>query len=155
MMAIGEIFMSIIPTGRNRFKSLRNQITVVPQMPFIFNSSVYDNVSLAKEGAKQEDVERILMQLDIYDIKDRIAGENGSFLSGGQKQRISIARALLREGSLIIMDEPETALDGDTKHIIRELVDASKKTIIVISHSGEWENRLGRVYSLSGVFQKS
>lgn len=145
----GNIYVNNTHLEAIDLKSLRNQITIVPQMPFIFNSSVYDNVSFAKEGAKQEDVEKILRKLDIYDIKDRIAGEKGSFLSGGEKQRISIARALLREGSLIIMDEPETALDGDTKQIIRELVDASGKTIIVISHSGEWENMLGRLYSFS------
>ena len=92
-------------------QSLRKNISLVNQSPYIFNLSIRENLLLAKKDATEEELVNALQKASLYDFVqgleqglDSIVGENGVKLSGGQKQRLAIARALLKDSKIIIFD---------------------------------------------------
>lgn len=122
--------------------SLRKRITFVPQEDFVLNTSLYENIVLDSIGVSYEDVKEALRFAQLDDFIDNeklneLAGESGVNISGGQRQRLAIARAFIRDSSVIIFDEPTSALDRENESkIIENLKRLSKnKIIIVISHS--------------------
>ncbi|MBO0719655.1 MAG: ATP-binding cassette domain-containing protein, partial [Blastocatellia bacterium] len=110
-------------------KDLRSQIGVVLQEPFLFSGSIYENISFAKPGATREDVmaaakaanahDFILQKPDGYDTQ---VGERGLTLSGGERQRISIARAILHDPRILILDEATASVDTDTERQIQDAI---------------------------------
>lgn len=145
----GDIEFNGTQLNRIDLKYLREHITLVSQVPFLFNTTVYENVAMARKGAKSGEVEDVIRRLGLYDIKDKEAGENGAYLSGGQRQRISIARALLRDTPVVILDEPDNALDIEVSEWIKKIFKDTNKTIIVITHNNSWMEISDKVYSLS------
>lgn len=122
--------------------SLRKSITFVPQEDFVLNTSLYENIVLDSMGITEDDVKKALRFAQLDDFNDNeklneIAGESGVNISGGQRQRLAIARAFIRDSSVIIFDEPTSALDSENEsRILENLKSLSKdKIIIVISHS--------------------
>ena len=123
--------------------SLRNNISTVPQMPYIFNLSIKENLLLAKPDATQEELEEVCKKAFIHDFivakpdkYDTIVGEGGITLSGGQKQRLAIARVLLKNSKVILLDEATSALDNESQEKIKKTIKAMKKakTIIIVAH---------------------
>ncbi len=123
--------------------SLREQIGYVPQDVFLFSDTVAGNIGFGKDQVGDEDVKLASMQASVEEeIKgfshqyDTMIGERGVTLSGGQKQRISIARALLKDSSLIIFDDCLSAVDSRTeKQILGQLNDfLQDRTAIIITH---------------------
>ena len=124
-------------------KSLRSEISFVSQNTVLFNDSIYNNISFADpeanrdkviEAAKKAHADEFIERLPQgYDTK---IGDDGTLLSGGQKQRIAIARALLKNCSILILDEATSALDSESEKLVQEAVDNLKlgKTTIVIAH---------------------
>ena len=114
-------------------QSLRSQIGVVLQETFLFAGSVYDNIAYAKPDASRDEIiaaakisgahEFIMKLPDAYNTK---VGEKGCTLSGGERQRVSIARALLRNPRILILDEATASLDTETE---RQIQDALQKLI--------------------------
>lgn len=145
----GSIEFNGIPLNGINLESLRDQVTLISQVPFLFNTTVYENVAMAREEAKPEEINDIINKLDLYEIKDKKVGENGAYLSGGQRQRISIARALLRDTSVVILDEPDNSLDFEGNKWIRGIFKDTDKTVIVITHNNSWGELSNKVYSLS------
>ena len=124
-------------------KDLRDQISLVSQNIFLLNDNIYNNIVLGNENISKEHLDKILKQADIYnfinslpDKLDTMIGENGRKVSGGEKQRISIARALLKNSSILIFDEATSMLDNETEdNIISQLLTVFKnKTIILVAH---------------------
>jgi len=123
--------------------SLRSQIGIVLQETFLFSGSVFQNIAYAKQNATMEEVieaaktagaHKFIMSLpDGYNTK---VGERGSTLSGGERQRIAIARALLHDPKILILDEATAALDTETEKQIQEAIQrlASQRTTIAIAH---------------------
>ncbi len=123
--------------------SLRNQISIVLQDIFLFNGSVAENIAYGKKDASLEEIvnaakvarahEFIIEMPDGYDT---VIGERGVKLSGGQKQRLSIARAVLRNTPILILDEATAAVDVETEEKIQQAIHelAASKTIIVVAH---------------------
>ncbi len=122
---------------------LRNNICIITQEILLFNDSIYNNLTIGREGFSQEEIEDVCKIVDIYDFImslenafDTIVGERGIKLSGGQKQRLSIASALLTKCPIVILDEATSALDNETQMIIQKnLYKIFKdKTVIIIAH---------------------
>lgn len=124
-------------------KSLREAIGYVPQDPFLFSATVGENIAFAKPNATQEEIKEaaILSYIhsDIEGFTDgyhTIVGERGVSLSGGQKQRISIARALMLDPEILIMDDSLSAVDAKTEATILQNLKENRvhKTTIITSH---------------------
>lgn len=128
------------------YYSLRNQSGVVPQEVFLFSDSIRNNVLFGIsnfENFKDEDLIKILQKAHVWhniqafpDGLDTVLGERGVNLSGGQKQRISIARALIREPKLLVLDDCLSAVDTETEEIILTNLknQIKKNTTLIVSH---------------------
>lgn len=123
--------------------SIRNNITVISQNPYIFNMSIRDNFYLVKDNITDEEIGEVikLACLDEFinslpEKLDTIIGEGGTNLSGGQKQRLAIARALVQKTKIILFDEATSALDNETQFQIQKAIDNLKGeyTILIIAH---------------------
>jgi len=124
-------------------KSLRNSMSNVMQDVFLFNDSLAENIAYGKPGATRAEIieasklaraDSFITQLDAG--YDTIVGERGMRLSGGQKQRVSIARAVLRNRPILILDEATAAVDVETEKQIREALDEvmHNRTTVIIAH---------------------
>ena len=123
--------------------TIRNNIGIVTQTPYIFNRTIRENLLFIKPDVTEEELISALKRAQIYDfIKkldkglDSLVGENGVMLSGGQKQRIAIARILLKNSKVIVFDEATSALDNESQGLIVKAIDSLKKnhTIIIVAH---------------------
>jgi len=126
-----------------KLKSLRFHISMVLQDVFLFGGTVTDNISYANPEATSKEIEKAAMLAgiheDIVNMPDgykTVIGERGIKLSGGQKQRLSIARAVLRDSPILILDEATAAVDIETENKIRSAIQSltGTRTIIVIAH---------------------
>ncbi|MBE5755409.1 MAG: ABC transporter ATP-binding protein [Clostridiales bacterium] len=124
-------------------QSIRSNVGVISQSPYIFNTTIRQNLLFVKPDATEKELIDVLKKAQIYDdIKklefgiDSEIGENGVKLSGGQKQRVAIARLLLMDSKVIIFDEATSALDNSSQKKIVEMLDQFKdnKTIIIVAH---------------------
>ena len=124
-------------------KSLREQIALVTQEPFLFDDTIRANIAYAHPDAGPAAVERAAREaaahdfiLDLPDGYDTQVGEAGTRLSGGQRQRIAIARALLKDSPIVLLDEATSSLDGESEELIRQALDRLMRgrTVIAIAH---------------------
>lgn len=122
---------------------LRENIVMVPQEIFLFSQTLRDNIILGKPNASEEEIIRVTKQAQVYDDIldfrngfDTMVGERGVTLSGGQKQRIAIARAILTNPNILILDDSLSAVDTKTeKNILDHLITLRRgKTTIIIAH---------------------
>ena len=122
---------------------LRNSIGIVPQDAFLFSDSIKNNIKFGKEEATDEEVEQAAKSADVHDNiidfnkqYETILGERGITLSGGQKQRVSIARAIIKNPKILLLDDCLSAVDTETEEaILNNLQEICKdKTTIIVSH---------------------
>ena len=142
----GRILIDGIEIKDRNKKNWQKNISIVPQTIFLNNSSIAENIAIA-ENLNEINFTNVKKCAELAQVADFIeslsnkykeeVGERGVRLSGGQRQRIGIARALYRNSSLIIMDEPTNALDSDTEDLVINSIMNLKKdiTVIMISHS--------------------
>lgn len=139
----GEACFHGISLRELRLDEWRARLAVVSQTPFLFSDSVAMNIALGKPDATQEDIERVAKLASVHEDILRLpegyqteVGERGVMLSGGQKQRISIARALLLDAEILILDDALSAVDGRTEyqilHNLREW--GENRTVIISAH---------------------
>jgi ATP-binding cassette, subfamily B, bacterial len=123
--------------------SLRQEIGVVLQDPVLFGTSIKENIAYGRPDATQEEIEQAAKQVHAHDFimalpdgYDTLMAESGNTLSGGQRQRISLARALIRQASILIMDEPTSAVDAQSQALIRDAMTRLQqgRTILLIAH---------------------
>ena len=126
-----------------QLKSLRNQIAVVMQEPFLFPLTVAENIAYGRPEASPQEIERAARAANAHGFIERLAegyetvvGERGATLSGGERQRLSIARALLKDAPVLILDEPTSALDAETEWQLLEAVGRLMvgRTTFIIAH---------------------
>ena len=124
-------------------KSLRNNISIIRQEPFIFNMSIKDNFKMLDDKITLSEIRKYckLASIDDYIMSlpkkyNTVLGEGGVNLSGGQKQRIAIARTLLKKSKIILMDEATSALDNASQKVIKDSIDALAKdhTVLIVAH---------------------
>ncbi len=124
-------------------ESIRGNITIISQNPYIFNMSIRDNLKLVKEDLTEEEMISACKLACLHDFieslpdkYDSVVGESGITLSGGQRQRLAIARALVQKTKIILFDEATSALDNETQYKIQQAINNMKKeyTILIIAH---------------------
>ena len=124
-------------------RNIADYFSMVQQEVFLFNTTIRDNIRIGKPTATQKEVEMAAERARIHDFimglpngYDTLAGEAGVKFSGGEKQRISIARMLLKDSPIVILDEATAALDGENEKLIQEALDELQrnKTVITIAH---------------------
>ena len=139
----GEIFIDDQSIYNVTIKSLRDQISMVSQETTLFDDTIKNNIKYAREDATDEEINQVarlsFCEEFIKNLPNKyetLIGENGVRLSGGEKQRLSIARAMLKESSIILLDEATSSLDSETENKIQEALDilTKNKTTIVIAH---------------------
>ncbi|CAN5308526.1 ABC transporter ATP-binding protein [soil metagenome] len=125
-------------------KTLRDQISFVPQEPMLFRATVAENIAYGKPGAAMEEIEEAAQLADadgfireMPEGYETVLSERGESLSGGQRQRVSIARAMLRDAPILILDEPQAGLDAEAAEAVeahwRELT-AGRTTFVIAHH---------------------
>ncbi|WP_372751366.1 ABC transporter ATP-binding protein [Labilibaculum sp.] len=123
--------------------ALRNQISLVPQDIFLFGGSIGENIAYGKPEASQQEIYEAAQNANALEFIDRfpekfetIVGERGTQLSGGQRQRIAIARAILKNPKILILDEATSSLDSESEKLVQEALEKLMKgrTSIVIAH---------------------
>lgn len=123
--------------------SLMDQISMVFQRVYLFQDTVYNNIAIGRPDATREEVEEAARKARCYDFImqlpdgfDTVIGEGGASLSGGEKQRISIARCILKNAPIVILDEATASVDADNERAIQEAISelCRNKTLLVIAH---------------------
>ena len=139
----GTLFVDGKDVNRVSIRSVRQACAYVPQDNFLFSDTIAHNIAFGVDEASPEDIERAARLADvrdnIVDFKDgyeTVLGERGVTVSGGQKQRISIARALLKDAPILILDDSVSAVDTRTEKIILDNLKKSRagKTTLLIAH---------------------
>ncbi|MES2660966.1 MAG: ABC transporter ATP-binding protein [Verrucomicrobiota bacterium] len=139
----GRILIDGVPLDTISKEWLRDQLGFVTQESFLFNTTLRENLQLAKQDATDEDIWSALEAANAAgfvrasaDGLDTVAGERGSRFSGGEKQRLSIARALLKNPPLLLLDEATSALDNHTERLVQQALEnlRSDRTCFVIAH---------------------
>lgn len=123
--------------------SLMDQISMVFQRVYLFKDSIYNNIAIGRPSATREEVIEAAKKAKCYDLIlslpegfDTVIGEGGASLSGGEKQRISIARCILKDSPIVILDEATASVDADNERAIQEAISelCKNKTLLVIAH---------------------
>lgn len=139
----GSIFFDNIPITDCSILDLRNHIGIVSQESILFNTSVRENIAFGMPNATLQEIENAARIANAHDFimnletgYDTNIGERGNKLSGGQKQRISIARAVLKNPTILILDEATSALDTESEKLVQDALDKLMKdrTSIIIAH---------------------
>ena len=151
----GEVLIDGVNINDLTKNTLRKSISLVNQFPYIFDMTIKENLLLAKKDASDEEINDAIQKASLSDfissLPDGIntkVGESGIKLSGGQKQRLAIARALLRNSSIIIFDESTSSLDNFAQEDIKKSIDElkGKSTIVIVAH------RLSTIRNVDKIF---
>jgi len=135
----GEVMLGGNPLDAYTQHDIRNAMGVVPQQAFLFSDTIANNIRFGKQDATQEEIETAAKQAAVHENiidfaakYDTMLGERGITLSGGQKQRVSIARALIKQPKLLLLDDCLSAVDTETEEAILSSLKAKKDTTTVI-----------------------
>ena len=147
---VGEVDVRNIST-----KELMENISFVFQNTTLFKDSIYNNVAIGRKGASREDVKKALSLAQCDDIIaelpdgiDTVIGTEGTYLSGGQQQRIALARAILKDAPIIILDEATALADPENEYMIQKAISeiTKDKTVIMIAHRLSTVKNVDRIY---------
>ena len=139
----GEVLLDKQPIKAYTIQSLRQKIGLVMQHPFLFDGTIGENIALGSTGADHKAVHEAARRAQLHDFIETLPlgydtpiGERGVRLSGGQAQRLALARVLLREPEILVLDEPTASVDHLTDASIMESVQSlmSGKTLLIIAH---------------------
>lgn len=142
-----------------QLRGLRQNIALVLQEPFLFPLSIAENIAYGRPHATPAEIEAAARAANIHEFIQRLpagyqtmVGERGASLSGGERQRLSIARALLKDAPILILDEPTSAVDSETENVILEALArlVEKRTTFIIAHRLSTVRRASRILVLEG-----
>jgi len=156
----GRIYLDGRPIDDLDLDWLRRQIAFVSQDTFLFSDTVFNNIRIGRIDASREEVReaaRLANALDFIEALpnglDTKVGERGCRLSGGQRQRIAIARALLRQAPILVLDEATSAVDRETEQAVYEALDRliqGRTTLVVAHHSEAFLHQVDRMFEVRG-----
>jgi ATP-binding cassette, subfamily B, bacterial MsbA len=142
--ARGVIRLDGVPLGNLRVRDLRSQIGLVTQDPFLFDDTVFNNIRYGRVKASREEVVEAakrahahrFIESDLPQGYDTVVGALGGRLSGGQRQRIALARAILRDPAILILDEATSQIDLESEQAIQEALESfiRDRTTLLITH---------------------
>lgn len=147
---VGDVDVRDIST-----KELMENISFVFQNTTLFKDSIYNNVAIGRKGASREDVKKALSLTQCDDIIDElpdgidtVIGSEGTYLSGGQQQRIALARAVLKDAPIIILDEATALADPENEYLIQKAISeiTKNKTVIMIAHRLSSVKNVDKIY---------
>lgn len=147
---VGDVDVRDIST-----KELMENISFVFQNTTLFKDSIYNNVAIGRKGASREDVKKALSLTQCGDIIDElpdgidtVIGSEGTYLSGGQQQRIALARAVLKDAPIIILDEATALADPENEYLIQKAISeiTKNKTVIMIAHRLSSVKNVDKIY---------
>jgi len=139
----GEISIDGKNINNYALSQIRNQMAIVPQEVMLFGGSIKENIEYGKPGATEEEIFEAAKKANALEFIEgfpekfeTLVGDRGIQLSGGQKQRIAIARAILKDPSILVLDEATSALDSESERLVQEALDRlmEGRTSIVIAH---------------------
>lgn len=139
----GEIFIDQLNIRDMPLTNLLSLVSMVLQDNFLFNDTIMENIRIARSEAAMEDVIRVSKAARCHEFIEKLpegyhtlVGERGMRLSGGEKQRITIARALLKDAPIVILDEATVFIDPENEFLIQEAIDnlTRNKTVLIIAH---------------------
>lgn len=155
----GSVAIDGVDVREYTLRSLRSQIGMVLQPPLLFPLSVRDNIAYGRPGAEDRAIEQAARAARVHDLiaslpqgYDTVLGESGASLSEGEKQRITIARALLRDAPILILDEPSSALDIATEALVMAAIERLMlgRTTFIVAHRLSTVLRCDRIVVLNG-----
>lgn len=158
----GDIRVNGVSMRECDLASLRRQIAYVPQEPYLFQGSIAENIRMGRPEATEEEIRQAAKQAHAHDFimefpegYDTKVGERGNNLSGGQRQRIAIARAILKDTSIILLDEATSALDNESEQAVNEALRnlQGHKTILMIAHRPSTIELADRVCTMERTLQ--
>jgi ATP-binding cassette, subfamily B, bacterial len=144
---------------RLELDSLRRQIALVPQDPWMLDGTIADNVAFGRPAATAQELEAAARATLVTEIVEKLpdgwstqVGEGGVRLSGGQRRRVALARAILRDASVLLLDEPTSGLDAAAEQAVLDALDraAEGRTVLAVSHRLSLAARADRVVVLDG-----
>lgn len=147
---VGDVDVRSIST-----KELMKNISFVFQNTTLFKDSIYNNVAIGRKGASRDDVKKALSLTQCDDIIDElpdgintVIGSEGTYLSGGQQQRIALARAVLKDAPIIILDEATALADPENEYLIQKAISeiTKDKTVIMIAHRLSSVKNVDKIY---------
>lgn len=147
---VGDVDVRSIST-----KELMKNISFVFQNTTLFKDSIYNNVAIGRKGASRDDVKKALSLTQCDDIIDElpdgintVIGSEGTYLSGGQQQRIALARAVLKDAPIIILDEATALADSENEYLIQKAISeiTKDKTVIMIAHRLSSVKNVDKIY---------
>ncbi len=153
----GQILLDGIPIANLDKNSIRGNLSIISQNPYIFNMSIRDNLQIIKKDLTEEEMISACKMACLHDFiltlkdgYDTIVGESGVTLSGGQRQRLAIARALVQQTEIILFDEATSALDNETQAEIQKSIQnmQGEYTILIIAHRLSTVINSDRIYMI-------
>ena len=156
--ASGEVLID----GKNvrdlSLTTLRRNLALVPQEVLLFGGTIRENIAYGKPGASEEEIISAAKQANAHDYiialaegYDTLVGDRGAQLSGGQRQRIAIARAILADPAILILDEATSSLDAESERLVQEALDKlmENRTSIIIAHRLSTVRRCDQILVMS------
>jgi subfamily B ATP-binding cassette protein MsbA len=141
--AEGELLIDGVNIKEYSLKSVRDLISIVTQEPILFNDTIANNIRMGKQDASQKEIESAAMVANAHNFiskkemgYDTNIGDRGSKLSGGERQRLTIARAIVKNPPILILDEATSSLDTESERLVQDAINnmMENRTSIVIAH---------------------
>jgi len=153
----GKVTVDGLDVRDAQIKSLRQQVSIVLQEPFLFPTTVAGNIAYSRPDASRDEIENAARIANAHEFiqrlplgYDTVLGERGGTLSGGERQRLAIARAVLKDAPIAILDEPTSALDAQTEQSLLEALERlmEGRTTLIIAHRLSTVRRADRIVVL-------
>jgi len=154
----GEIYLDGVSEKELSLEWIRKQIALVPQDPYLFFGTVRENLRIAKQDASDEEMMAALHSAELGDFVASspaglatMVGDQGLALSGGQAQRLAIARAVLKDAPIVVLDEPTSQIDVETEALLNRALErlCESKTVLLIAHRLSTIERADRIIVLA------